>query len=73
MEKGRRSVASQEDKLALLKKIDEREEKTDVERKIRADSVLGDLRKAKFRHLALMAQKRLQSVRPLTHPSCSLP
>lgn len=62
MEKGRRSVAPSEEKLALLRKIDEREEKTEAARKMRADSVLGDLRKARFRHLARMAQKRLQSV-----------
>lgn len=64
MEKGRRSVATAEEKLALLRKIDEREEKTEAARKMRADSVLGDLRKARFRHLARMAQKRLQSVSP---------
>ena len=68
MEKGRRSVATAEEKLALLRKIDEREEKTEAARKMRADSVLGDLRKARFRHLARMAQKRLQSVLAfLTH------
>jgi len=61
MEKGRRSSASAEDKLSLLRRIDENEARNG-DKKIRADSVLGDLRKAKFRHLALMAQKRLQSV-----------
>lgn len=65
MEKGRRSSGPSEEKLALLRKISEREEKTAAAQKhIRSDSVLGDLRKARFRMVAQMAQKRLQSVSP---------
>lgn len=64
MEKGRRTVDPSEQKMALLRKIDEREQKTEERRQHRSDSVLGDLRKVKFRHLARMAQKRLQSVIP---------
>lgn len=67
MERGRRTAAPAEEKLALLRKIDELEAKEKTEKKVRADSVLEDLRKARFRNLALMAQKRLSSVSPVSY------
>lgn len=64
MEKSRQKAGSSEAKAMLLNKIKEREEKVKVKEESRADSVLEDLRKARFRMVAQMAQKRLQSMSP---------
>lgn len=64
MEKSRQKAGSAEAKAMLLNKIKEREEKAKVKDESRADSVLEDLRKARFRMVAQMAQKRLQSMSP---------
>eukprot|EP00210_Caulerpa_lentillifera_P000654 g631.t1 len=64
MEKSRQKSGSAEAKAALLKKISQREEKVKIKNEARSDSVLEDLRKARFRMVAQMAQKRLQSMSP---------
>lgn len=64
MEKSRQKAGSAEAKAMLLKKINDREERQRAAKETRADSVLEDLRKARFRMVAQMAQKRLQSITP---------
>jgi len=64
MEKSRQKAGSAEAKAMLLKKINDREERQRAAKETRADSVLDDLRKARFRMVAQMAQKRLQSITP---------
>eukprot|EP00210_Caulerpa_lentillifera_P002180 g2094.t1 len=64
MDKRRQKAGSAEAKALLLKKINDREERQKAEKQTRSDSVLEDLRRTRFRMVAQMAQKRLQSMTP---------